>query len=196
MQPPNPDPREEIVDLVDICNRVTGTARRREVRSRNLLHRGVGILCWNSRGQIYVHRRTPTKDIFPGMYDMFVGGMVTSGESETDAARREVLEELGIDGPEPRYLFHHLYLGPRNRAWVSVYQVVWDGPIRHQESEVEWGAFLSLAELQERLKVWPFVPDGLEIYDIYQLQGTRQSRVGSEPCASNGGGGGLPPVKR
>ena len=161
---PAPDPGEEIVDLVDESNQVIGKASRREVRARNLLHRGVGILCTNSAGLVYVHRRTSTKDIFPGMYDMFVGGVVASGESAADAARREILEELGIDGPEPRHLFNHLYLGPRNRTWVAVYEVEWDGPIRHQESEVEWGAFLSFPELAEKLRQWEFVPDGLEIF--------------------------------
>ncbi len=159
------DPGDERVDLVDLQNRVIGTTTRREVRGKNLLHRGVGILCWNSAGLLYVHRRTTTKDVFPGMYDMLVGGVVSSGESDLDAARREIQEELGIEGPEPRYLAHHLYQGPRNRAWVAVYEVLWDGPIRHQASEVEWGAFLAVPEIVEKLGVWTFVPDGLEIWE-------------------------------
>lgn len=158
------DPGDELVDLVDEENRVLGRASRREVRGKNLLHRGVGILCRNSRGEIYVHRRTQTKDIFPGMYDMLVGGVVGAGEADEDAARREIREELGIDGPRPRYLFHHLYVGPRNRAWVALYDVVWDGPIRHQESEVEWGTYLPLPDILARLAEWEFVPDGLEIF--------------------------------
>jgi 8-oxo-dGTP pyrophosphatase MutT (NUDIX family) len=158
------DPGDEWVDLVDENNRVMGRARRSEVRGRNLLHRGVGILCWNSRGEIYVHRRTRTKDVFPGLYDMFVGGVVAAGEPEEEAARREIREELGIDGPRPRYLLHHLYLGPHNRAWVALYDVRWDGPIRHQESEVAWGTFLGLPDLLAKLGEWEFVPDGLEIF--------------------------------
>jgi isopentenyldiphosphate isomerase len=172
---------EEIVDLIDTRNEVIGKETRREVRSRNLLHRGVGILCWNSRGEIYVHRRTATKDIFPSLHDMFVGGMVTSGETFLDAARREIEEELGIQGPEPRLLFHHLYLGPRNRAWVAVHEVTWDGPIRHQESEVAWGSYLSVRDLHARMSEWVFVPDGLEIFERLHLQSGRQSGVGSDP---------------
>ena len=153
-----------MVDLIDLDDRLIGWARRREVRRRNLLHRGVGILCRNSRGEIYVHRRTPTKDVFPGMYDMFVGGVVSRGENTADAARREIAEELGISGPRPRQIFHYLYLGPRNRSLVAVYDVVWDGEIHHQEEEVNWGAFLTPAALEERIHTWTFVPDGLEIY--------------------------------
>ena len=61
---------QEYLDLVDENDNVIGKAPRSEVRARNLLHRGVGILVFNSRGELYVHKRTETKDIFPGMYDL------------------------------------------------------------------------------------------------------------------------------
>jgi isopentenyldiphosphate isomerase len=189
-------PGEEIVDLVDEENRVIGSATRREVRSRNLLHRGVGIICWNSRRELYVHRRTLTKDVFPGMYDMLVGGVVGAGESYESAARREIAEELGIEGPEPTPLFHHLYQGPKNRSWVAVYEVTWDGPIRHQVSEVDWGTFLALKDLVQKLDFWDWVPDGLEIFQRYLAQASRQSQVGSEPPSPTGGAGAGPPVNK
>jgi len=173
---------DEVVDLIDADNRVIGQTSRREVRARNLLHRGVGILCRNPEQAIYVHRRTNTKDVFPGMYDMFVGGVVASGESYETAAKREISEELGIVGPEPRFLFHHLYKGPLNHSWVAVYDVEWDGPIRHQESEVAWGQYLSMQDLLGKLETWSFVPDGLEIFQRY-LQDGKQSGVGSNPGA-------------
>lgn len=189
-------PGEEWVDLVDEADHVIGRERRSEVRRRNLRHRGVGILCWNARNEIYVHRRTRTKDIFPGLYDMFVGGVVGAGESYDRAARREIQEELGIDGPEPRHLFQHLYLGPHNHAWVAVYEVEWNGPIRHQATEVEWGAFLTPQALLEKIGVWEFVPDGLQIWERLYRRDFRQSRLGSLPGLAKGGAGGGPPVKR
>ena len=174
LPPQSPNPAEEIVDLVDEENRVIGSTTRREVRARNLLHRGVGILCRNSSGEIYVHRRTTTKDIFPGMYDMLVGGVVGASESYEAAATREIAEELGIEGPEPELLFLHLYQGPHNRSWVAVYEVTWDGPIHHQESEVAWGNYMTEKDLMRKLEDWDWVPDGLEIFQRY-LQSGRQS---------------------
>lgn len=176
-----PSSNEEIVDLVDQQNRVIGSTTRQQVRGKNLLHRGVGIVCKNPEGLIYVHRRTTTKDVFPGLYDMLVGGVVGAGESYDEAARREVHEELGIIGPDPTPLFHHLYLGPHNRSWVAVYEVTWDGPIQHQESEVAWGSYLSLEQILQRLDSWQWVPDGLEIFQRYLHTG-KQSRLGSEPA--------------
>ncbi|HZD72843.1 MAG TPA: NUDIX domain-containing protein [Actinomycetota bacterium] len=153
---------EEMVDLVDEDDRVIGRAPRSEVRRRNLLHRGAGVLCRNSAGDVYVHRRTDSKDVFPGLYDAFAGGMVASGESYEDAARRELAEELGIVGTELRPLVKQRYRGPDLQTWNVVFETVWDGPISHQAEEVAWGAFVPVAELRRRLQTWRFVPDGLQ----------------------------------
>ena len=169
------DPGDEIVDLIDGNDRVIGTAFRREVRAKNLFHRGAGILVRNSRGEIYVHRRTETKDVFPGRYDMLVGGMVASGESYEIAARRELGEELGIREAELSPLFVHLYDGPHNHVRVTVFETTWDGPIRHQESEIAWGRWMSLDEILERIPEWDWVPDGLEIFERWRATGEPRS---------------------
>jgi len=158
---------EVIVDVVDLDNNIVGSAPRSVVRRQNLLHRGVGILVKNSRGEVYVHRRTPIKDVFPSLYDMWVGGVVDQGESYRTAAVREIEEELGIVGPEPERLFTYLYQGPLNRSWIEVYQVVWDGPIRHQPEEVEWGAWLPEADIPAWIQTVEVVPDGLEVWEEY-----------------------------
>ena len=127
---------EELVDLIDELDRVIGMAPRSLVRGENLLHRGVGILVRNPAGEIYVHRRTETKDVFPGLYDMFVGGMVGAGEAYEEAARRETEEELGVRGAELTYLFTHRYEGQDNNCFIGVYETRWDGEIVHQEEPV------------------------------------------------------------
>ncbi len=157
----------EYLDLVDEHNRVLESVPRSRIRSENLLHRGVGILCWNSRGELFVHQRTATKDLFPSMYDMMVGGAVESGEAYLDSARREVAEELGVVGPEPRFLFEHLYLGPQNRSFVQIFEVVWDGPVRCQPEEICWGRWMPFPEVLEWVESVPVVPDGLEIFRKY-----------------------------
>lgn len=160
-------PGEEIGVLVDEEDRVVGTAPRRDIRSRNLLHRGVAIIVRNPAGQIYVHRRTETKDVFPGMHDRVVGGMVAAGESYEETARRELAEELGVEGVDPSFLLKHRYRGDRNNAWISLYEVVWPGSIRHQEEEISWGAYMSEEDIVARLDEWSFAPDHLEVFERY-----------------------------
>lgn len=162
-----PQPAEEEGILVDEEDRPVGTAPRSEIRGRNLLHRGTAILCRDPAGRIFLHRRTDTKDVFPGLYDVFAGGMVSPGESYEESARRELSEELGIEGAELRLLFKHRYLGPENRLWTTVYEVIWDGPVRLQPEEIVSGEFVEEAELVERLDELPFVPDGLEVFRRY-----------------------------
>jgi isopentenyldiphosphate isomerase len=157
----------EIVDLVDEDDLVIGRAPRREVRARNLLHREVAAIVRNSAGQIYVHRRTESKDVFPGMYDMFVAGMVAAGESFEDAIRRELAEELGIQDCTPAFLFKSRYRDPDVDCWSCTYRVEWDGPIRPQKEEIAWGGFLSEPDLIAKLEEWPFVPDGLVAFKRY-----------------------------
>jgi len=106
------EPGDELLDVVDDRDRVVGQASRREVRRRRLLHRFSSVLCFDGAGRVYVHRRTDDKDVYPGMYDTAAGGVLAAGETYLEAARRELAEELGVVGPEPRFLFRHRYRGP------------------------------------------------------------------------------------
>ena len=162
-----PDVPEEWVDHIDEHDRVIGRVPRRLMRRDNLLHRSVGILCFDPAGLIYVHRRTDTKDVFPGLHDMTVGGVVSAGESYDDAAVRELAEELGISGPTPEFLFKHRYEDAFVRSLAAVYRVVWDGPIRHQPSEVAWGGYFPVADIASNARGFRFVPDGWQLFTRY-----------------------------
>ena len=157
------DPAQELVDIVDEDDRVVATVTRREMRARHLLHRCTYVLVRNAADEILVHRRTDTKDIHPGAYDVFAGGVCAAGESYDDCARREVAEELGVVGAELRFLFRHRYRGPHGQAWGTVYEARWDGPVRHQEAEVAWSAWVAPSHLQQMLDELPFCPDSREI---------------------------------
>jgi isopentenyldiphosphate isomerase len=159
------DPIEELVDVVDEDDRVVATVARRELRQRHLLHRCTYVLVRNSAGQVLVHRRTDTKDVHPGAYDVFAGGVCAAGESYDDCARREVAEELGVVGVDLRFLFRHRYRGASGQAWGAVYEVRWDEPVRHQESEVAWSAWVEPAQLQRMLGELEFCPDSREVFE-------------------------------
>ena len=152
---------EELVALLDEDGHVCGTAPRSVVRRDNLRHGATGVLVRNSAGDIYVHRRTPTKDVFPGWYDFMAGGVVAAGEDPYDAAVRELAEELGIIGAELQELPGGDYADEFTSYRAYLYECVWEGPIRHQPEEIDWGGWMSPTELLERLEdpEWPFVPD-------------------------------------
>ncbi|GAB2749233.1 NUDIX domain-containing protein [Streptomyces bullii] len=157
---------DEILDIVDENDRVVATSPRGEAYTKGLRHRCVFIEARDAEGRIFVHRRTPTKLVFPSLYDMFVGGVVGAGEPYDEAALREAEEELGVSGlPRPEYLFKFLYDDGAGRTWWSaVYQVRCDLPVRPQAEEVAWYGFLPEDEVERRLRDWEWVPDGLAAY--------------------------------
>ncbi|MER6537611.1 NUDIX domain-containing protein [Streptomyces sp900105755] len=158
---------DEILDIVDENDQVTGTSPRGEAYARGLRHRCVFIQARDAAGRVFVHRRTATKLVFPSLYDMFVGGVVGAGESYDDAALREAEEELGVSGlPRPTFLFKFLYDDGAGKSWWSaVYEVRCELPVRPQVEEVAWHDFLTDEELSARLGEWEWVPDGLAAWE-------------------------------
>ncbi|RRJ85057.1 NUDIX hydrolase YfcD [Aestuariirhabdus litorea] len=127
---------EEWVLEVDQQNQPLGRVTRREMRLHNLCHRAVYIFVFNGDGQLYVQRRTLSKDLYPGYLDLAAGGVVGAGESYDEAAYRELEEELGIAGVTLTPRFHFFYQGERNRVWGKVYSCCWDSDLRLQAEEV------------------------------------------------------------
>ena len=120
----------EIVDLYDLAGTVVGQAPRSRVRAQNLRHAATGVLVRNGRGDIFVHRRTDTKDVYPGMYDVAAGGVITAGEHPDAAAAREAEEELGVHGVPLHRLGVAHYADAHTDYVAFLYETVYDGPIR------------------------------------------------------------------
>jgi isopentenyldiphosphate isomerase len=170
---------DELVDVVDGNDRVLRQATRKEIRQRNLRHRAVYILVFNTRGQLFVHRRTPTKDIFPGYWDVAVGGVVGAGEDYDNAAARELHEELGVRSASLRRLFLMRYEDGSNRVHGMVYSCACESGLTLQASEISSGEWIDLDVLLERTQHEPFCPDGLEALRLYlaKLEAARQAQL-------------------
>jgi len=160
-----PRDADEPLDIVDLHDHVLGQAPRGDAMALRLRHRCASVQVRDPRGRIFVHRRTDGKLVFPGMYDVVVGGVVGAGESYDDAALREAEEELGVQGlpsPLPRLTF--LFDTPEHSWFVRVYEVECALPVRPQPEEVAWWDWLPEDELERRLPEWDVVPDGLEAH--------------------------------
>lgn len=157
---------DETVAVYDADGNVVGAAPRSRVYADGLWHASAGVLVRSTDGRrLYVHRRSDTKTVFAGMHDCLAGGVVDPGESPLQAATRELAEELGITGLYPVPLasaaWDGEWAGSPMRCHLFAYQVTYDGPIRHQESEIADGWWWTDDELADRLAApdWPFVPD-------------------------------------
>ena len=87
---------DELMDVVDGNDNVTGSAGRDEIHRKGLYHRSVHVFLVDGQGRIYLQRRSPDKREHPGRWDSSASGHVLKGEPYGDAAVRELLEELGI----------------------------------------------------------------------------------------------------
>jgi isopentenyldiphosphate isomerase len=168
------DSAEEQVAIVDEDGVVVGSAPRSVMRRDNLPHVVVAVLVRDPAGRVYVHRRTDTKDVFPGMHDAFAAGCLRYGEEPASAAAREVAEELGVVGVALEPLFVETYADLSTRHVCYVYATTYDGPITHQPEEVAWGGWMSVDELRARLAdpSWPFVPDGRVLLERWLADGS------------------------
>jgi prolyl-tRNA editing enzyme YbaK/EbsC (Cys-tRNA(Pro) deacylase)/isopentenyldiphosphate isomerase len=164
---------EEQVSLVDETGTVIGTAPRSVMRRDNLLHAATAVVVRSSAGDIYLSRRTSTKDWAPGHWDAGAGGVITFGEDPYVSAQRELSEELGITGVELRPLMTNLYADDTTRCFEHVFEATWDGPVVHQVDEVAEGRWASLDELARLLldPTQPFVPDGRMLLERAAAEG-------------------------
>ncbi len=93
----------EILDVYDSDMNITGSMERELVHSLGLWHRVVHIwIVSRENGIIYVYfqKRSMEKKQQPGLFDIAVGGHVSSGENVLKSALREMYEEMGITAEE------------------------------------------------------------------------------------------------
>ena len=156
-------PTEEQVQIVDRQNRPTGVEPRSVMRRRALTHRASYILVFNAAGELFLQKRTLTKDIYPGCWDVAAGGVVLAGESYEASAQRELAEELGITEAPLTFLFDHYYEDATNQVWGRIFKCRHEGPFILQAEEIEYGCFMPIDEALNLSLEEPFTPDGVEI---------------------------------
>jgi 8-oxo-dGTP pyrophosphatase MutT (NUDIX family) len=154
---------EELVDIVDDADNVVATVTRSEMRARRLQHRSVGIAVMSTDGRLLIHRRSPAKDIWPGWWDIAAGGVVASGETYDQAARRELAEELGLVDVEFEHLGDSHYVDDDLAAICHGYRVVHDGPFSFDDGEVVEARWVTFGELEGMRATQRFLPDSIAL---------------------------------
>jgi len=169
--PDRPEPAEELValyDPADPAGRVVGAAIRSQVRRENLPHAATSVFLRRPGGELFVHRRSAGKDLWPGYHDCASGGVVLAGEDPDVAAVRELGEELGVTGVALRSLLRTWYRDRHTWYLAHVYEAFWDGPVAFADGEVAEGWWEPEGRLRARLAdpSWPFVPDTRALLEL------------------------------
>ena len=139
---------EEIFDVVNDLDEVIGRAPRNEVHRRGLMHRATHVLVFNSRGQIFLQKRSMKKDRQPGLWDSSVSGHVDGGEDYDACAVRELREEIGVELRAPLKRLFKLAAGAEtDQEHLWVYRCEAEGPFQLNAEEIERGGWFAAEEL-------------------------------------------------
>jgi isopentenyldiphosphate isomerase len=106
------------------------------------------VLVFNSRGQLFLQKRSMKKDCFPGTWDSSASGHLDCGEDYDTCAVRELREELGVTlvGPLER-IFKVAACPETGHEFVWVYRGRHDGPFVLHPEEIEQGGWFDAGEV-------------------------------------------------
>lgn len=150
----------ELVDLYDE-NRVPlgRTAERYAKKGAGELRIVVHVCLFDRLGRLLIQRRTENKHIWPGLWDVTVGGGVDAGETTRQGAEREVREELGyaldLSGLRPSVTVN--FAGGFDDFFIAVRDVDING-LSLQAEEVSAVRWVTLEELLAMVDDGSFIP--------------------------------------
>jgi isopentenyldiphosphate isomerase/intracellular septation protein A len=143
---------EEWFDLVTPAGKVVGKAPRSLVHGNpDLLHSVVHVHLINEKGMLYLQKRAPTKDLYPGYWDTAIGGHIQSGETIEQALQRESEEELGLSMVEFKPLFRYVHKNAHESELVHSFYAREDGPFFINRQEISEGKFWQIEEIEKKL---------------------------------------------
>ena len=165
----------ELVDLYDE-NRVPlgKTAERYGKKEPGQYRMVVHVCLFGADGRLLIQRRTEEKHIWPGRWDVSIGGGVDAGETSRQGAEREFREELGyaldLTGIRPTVTVN--FTG----GFDDYYIVKADVDIakfrlqKEEVAEVRWVTRQEALELLERGEFIPYPGSFLEF--LFDMQDT------------------------
>jgi isopentenyl-diphosphate delta-isomerase type 1 len=156
----------DLIQIVDEHDNVIGTETMAKARKEGLIHRISRVMVENPEGKTLLQKRG-NKVLWPNCWDNSAAGHVDAGEDYLTAAKREMLEEIGIDADELEELgvyFTDERLGEKIlKRFNAAYKLVTEKqPVNVPNEEVAEVRWFALEEVKELIKNHPDqVTDGL-----------------------------------
>ncbi len=159
----------EMFPVVDAEDQLVKLAARSEVHGDNLRHRAVHIFLFNTGGELFLQKRSASKDRHPGMWDSSAAGHLEGREEYDEAAARELEEELGVVASLERIL----KLPPSEETgqeFIWLYRGQHDGPLQLNAIEIDTGGFFppDIVERWIGAKPCEFAPGFVECWNAWR----------------------------
>lgn len=124
-----------------------------------LLHPVVHLHLFNSRGELFLQKRSMNKDLLPGKWDTAVGGHIGLNEDVEYALKRETFEELGLVQFEYSLIIKHIWQSLRERELVYSFRGTSNLEPEINRYEIEEGRFWSTELIRMNLGKNLFTPN-------------------------------------
>ncbi len=138
-------------DILDSFGNKTGETviRHKDALKEGQYHLVVHVWLINDKKKALIQQRSYNLEILPGIWAA-TGGSAVSGEDELTAAKRELLEELGISALDNEFILVKKYRGRNDFVYVyAVHKNIGVSDIKMQAAEVQAVKWVSSKELSD-----------------------------------------------
>lgn len=153
-------------------NEVIGETTISEAMANDWPRRISRVYVFNQSGDMLVQLRSKNAKSFPGLWDQSAGGHVDVGETELQAAERELKEELGISAELELIAEGVRSDRPDDKVFSYMYRcnIVDDVELNPDPEEVTDTRWLSVEDFEKEIATYPdkFVPTFLYLYKTYR----------------------------
>ncbi len=142
---------DELLDIIDDKDIITGQEMRSTVHKLGLWHRGVHVFLFTDDGKMLIQKRSADRAASPSLLDCAVSEHIKAGEGYFEAAIRGLKEEMGVEGIEitPLVKFKMNYGVNDNEISVLYKGTVDPAQVKFDPVEIESIDYYSMNELQE-----------------------------------------------
>ena len=164
--------QEEIFPLVDEQGNIIGQATRSQCHSGSkLLHPVIHLHVFNQKGQLFMQKRSASKDIQPDKWDSSVGGHIDLNETPAQAALREAGEEIGLHNLTIQYIDKYIIETDIERELTYCFYTITDQLPQIDMKEVSDGRFWEIGEINEQVGKCIFTPNFELDFERFLSQG-------------------------
>lgn len=161
------DDQSELFVVVDEDDNIIDHRPRYECHTnKDLIHRGVGVILFNDKGEVLLQKRSKHKDTHPGYYDISVAGHCAKDETYEETALREMQEEIGIT-TYITFVQKQLIRFLTETEYDTYFTGKHNGPFAINEAEVERVQFMKPEEIRKHIpKLTDFAKIGLKAVGV------------------------------